>query len=305
LQARAAMTAEWAIGGPDRIPAAWAFVDSSSKGSFRVLWIGADDGRSFPAPGGDPQGVIDAGDATLRYGLTPRVGALAIDTARPFTGPGSDAMREALGEILSGTSIHGGALLAPFGVRYLVASDDQLNDAARARLDAQVDLDIVPAAGLAIWVNDAALPPAAVVKATAKTAQIVAAGQPSETQRLTTVPGVPLPQVQGGWSGPTGGGNLAVGSTEFDDAWTVPGRTGGGARGTGRARGGRAGQRRLGGVAVSARRRPRLDRDDRACRSGPRAGGGSADGTEHRRGVGAGHDRGPRRSRGAAAGRVG
>ena len=227
LQAVAAMTAEWAIGGPDRIPAAWAFVDSSSKGSFRVLWIGADDGRSFPAPGGDPQGVIDAGDATLRYGLTPRVGALAIDTARPFTGPGSDAMREALGEILSGTSIHGGALLAPFGVRYLVASDDQLNDAARTRLDAQVDLDIVPAAGLAIWVNDAALPPAAVVKATAKTAQIVAAGQPSETQRLTTVPGVPLPQVQGGWSGPTGGGNLAVVSTEFDDAWTVQGRTGG------------------------------------------------------------------------------
>src|SRR5207247_780968 len=49
LQAVAAMTAEWAIGGPDRIPAAWAVVDSSSKGSFRVLWIGPDDGRSFPA----------------------------------------------------------------------------------------------------------------------------------------------------------------------------------------------------------------------------------------------------------------
>ena len=226
LQAIAAMTAQWAIGGPDRIPAAWAFVDSSSKGSFRVLWVGADDGRSFPAPGGDPQGVVDAGEATLRYGITTRVGALAIDTARPLVGPGSDAMREALGEILSGTSIHGGALLAPFGVRYLVASDDQLTDAARAKLDAQVDLDVVPAAGLAIWLNDASLPPAAVLKANAKTADIVAAGQPAATQRLTAVPSVPLPQVEGGWSGATGGGNLAALSTEFDDAWAVQGRAG-------------------------------------------------------------------------------
>src|SRR6266581_3792416 len=214
LQAVAAMTAEWAIGGPDRIPAAWAVVDSSSKGSFRVLWIGPDDGRSFPAPGGDPQGVIEAGAATIAYGLTTRVGILATDTARPFVGPGSDAMREALGEILSGTSIHGGALLAPFGVRYLVASDDQLSEAARTSLDAQVDLDVVPAAGLAIWVNDASLPPAAVLKANAKTADIVAVGQPAATQRLTAVPSVPLPQVEGGWSGATGGGDLAALSTE-------------------------------------------------------------------------------------------
>jgi GT2 family glycosyltransferase len=226
LQAIAAMTAQWAIGGPDRIPAAWAFVDSSSKGSFRVLWVGADDGRSFPAPGGDPQGVVDAGEATLRYGITTRVGALAIDTARPLVGPGSDAMREALGEILSGTSIHGGALLAPFGVRYLVATDDQLTDAARAKLDAQVDLDVVPAAGLAIWLNDASFPPAAVLKANAKTADIVAAGQPAATQRLAAVPSVPLPQVEGGWSGATGGGNLATLSTEFDGAWAVQDRAG-------------------------------------------------------------------------------
>src|SRR5207249_3856466 len=132
-------------------------------------------------------GFRQVGTASLRYGLTPRVGALAIDTARPFTGPGSDAMREALGEILSGTSIHGGALLAPFGVRYLVASDDQLNDAARTRLDAQVDLDIVPAAGLAIWVNDTFLHPAAVLAANAKTANLLSAGQPAATQRLTAV----------------------------------------------------------------------------------------------------------------------
>jgi GT2 family glycosyltransferase len=225
LQAVAAMTAEWAIGGPDRIPAAWAVVDSSSKGSFRVLWIGPDDGRSFPAPGGDPQGVVEAGAATIRYGLTTRVGALATDTARPFVGPGSDAMREALGEILSGTSIHGGALLAPFGVRYLVASDDQLSAAARTSLDAQVDLDVLPAAGLAIWVNDTFLAPAAVVEANAKTANLVSAGQPAVTQRLTAVSGVPLPQAEGGWSGATGGGNLAVISTEFDHAWAVQGRT--------------------------------------------------------------------------------
>ena len=134
-------------------------------------------------------------------------------------------MREALGEILSGTSVHGGALLAPFGVRYLVASDDQLSDAARTSLDAQVDLDVVPAAGLAIWVNDTFLPPAAVLAANAKTANLLSAGQPAATQRLTAVPAVPLPPVEGGWSGATGGGNLAVLSTEFDDAWRVQGRT--------------------------------------------------------------------------------
>jgi GT2 family glycosyltransferase len=223
LQSVAAMTAEWAIGGPDRIPAAWAVVDSSSKGSFRVLWVGADDGRSFPAPGGDPQGVVEAGAATLRYGLTMRVGAVATDTARPLVGPGVDALREALGEILSGTTVHGGALLAPFGIRYLVANENEMSAESRARLDAQVDLDTVPQAGLAIWQNAVALPPASALRADARTARIVASDRPADIQRLIVAQATPLVQVEGGWSGPTGGGNLAVLSTEFDGSWTITG----------------------------------------------------------------------------------
>jgi GT2 family glycosyltransferase len=223
LQAVAALTAEWAIGGPDRIPAAWAVVDSASKGAFRVLWIGDDDGRSFPAPGGDPQGVVDAGPATLRYGLTMRVGTVAIDTARPLVGPGTDSMREALGEVLSGTTTHGGALLAPFGIRYLVAAEDQVGPQARAMLDAQVDLDAVPQAGLAIWRNAVALPPAGVLAADARTQRIVASDSPAELQRITATHASPLAQVEGGWSGPSGGGNLAVVSTESDGAWTLTG----------------------------------------------------------------------------------
>ncbi len=221
LQAVAAMTAEWAIGGPDRIPAAWAVVDSSSKGAFRVLWVGDDDGRSFPAPGGDPQGVVEAGPATLRYGLTTRVGAVAIDTARPLLGPGVDAMREALQEVLSGTTIHGGALLAPFGIRYVVANEDEMGVDARARLDAQVDLDAVPQAGLAIWQNDVALPPASVLQADPRTARIISSDLLRDIQHLTAAPASPLTQVEGGWSGPAADGNLALVSTEFDGSWTI------------------------------------------------------------------------------------
>jgi GT2 family glycosyltransferase len=223
LQSVAAMTAEWAIGGPDRIPAAWAVVDSASKGAFRVLWIGDDDGRSFPAPGGDPSGVVDAGPATLRYGLTGRGGTVAIDTGRPLAGPGTDALREALGEILSGTTLQGGALLAPFGIRYLVADDDQVSGEARARLDAQVDLDVVPQAGLSIWQNAVALAPASVLQADPRTMRIVASDRPEDLQQLTPPRSSPLAQVEGGWSGASGDGNLAVVSTEFDGSWTTSG----------------------------------------------------------------------------------
>jgi hypothetical protein len=62
-----------------------------------------------------------------------------------------------------------------------------------------------------------------VLKTNAKSVHLVLAGQPAATQRLTSVPAVPLSQVEGGWSGATGGGNLAVVSMEFDDAWTVQG----------------------------------------------------------------------------------
>ena len=70
-----------------------------------------------------------------------------------------------------------------------------------------------------------ALPPASVVVADAKIQRIVASDQPADLQRMTTANATPLTQVEGGWAGPSGGGNLAVVSTEFDGAWTMVGQT--------------------------------------------------------------------------------
>ena len=61
-------------GARKRLPPAWAVVSSSAKGEFRVIWLGADTGRAFVAPGGDPEGVVPNGASSLRFGLTGRDG---------------------------------------------------------------------------------------------------------------------------------------------------------------------------------------------------------------------------------------
>lgn len=224
LQGLVAALGDWAVGGAEREVASWeAIVDTPTTGPSRVLWVGADDGRSFPWPGGDPMGVVEAGDATVRYSLTDRRGALAIDTARPLAGPGADALTDTIGEILGGTTLHGGALLVPFGVRYVVARQGELPEATEAILDAQADLDLVPAADLVIYRNAQVLAPAAAVVADEEVGSIVASDDPTVIQRWHDVVSVPLLPVVGsaGWEGETGGGNLAIVSTEFDPAWGV------------------------------------------------------------------------------------
>jgi GT2 family glycosyltransferase len=222
LQAASAMFGDWAIGGPERIPAAWAVVDSAAKGDFRVLWIGADTNDPFPAPGGDPQRLAPAGAATLRYALTGQDGITALDTGRPLAGPGADALRRTLNEILSGTTEHGGALLAPFGVRFVVADEGDLPSVAAARLNDQLDLDLVPASGLRIYRNGVSLPPAAVEDVDAATIQRVLSGRAADVAALGAVSAVPMDQVQGGWNGPARSGLVAI-STEFSGAWTIEG----------------------------------------------------------------------------------
>ncbi len=222
LQASAAMVGGWAVGGPDQIPAAWAVVDSASKGDFRVLWIGADDAQPFPAPGGDPDAVVPAGDASLRYALTDRGGTTALDTARPLVGSGQVALQEALDEVLSGTSDHAGALLAPFGVRFVVAAEGQLPPLALDQLEEQVDLDLVPAAGLVIFRNAAQIPPAAVMDATAAQTKLILAGTPAATAALGHVKSAPMDPTEGGWNGPSRDGLVAL-STEYDGAWSLEG----------------------------------------------------------------------------------
>ena len=222
LQSAAAMVGGWAIGGPDEIPAAWAVVDSAAKGDFRVLWIGEDDGQRFPAPGGDAEGVVDAGAATLLYSITDRTGTSALDIGRPTVGPGIDRLRASMEEILSGTTDHGGALLASFGIRFLVADSEHLSQAAAAKLDAQVDLNLVPAAGLVIYRNASALPPAAVIEADEQALRTIRSAELSETSRLGNLQASPLDQVEGGWSGGQGSGPVFL-STEYRGAWQLEG----------------------------------------------------------------------------------
>jgi hypothetical protein len=223
LQAMAAMVGDWAIGGADKVPAAWSVLTASAKDSYNVVWLGSVNGQPFPAPGGDPTGVIEQGAATVTYGLTDRQGSLAIDTGLPLTGAGNPALRAALGEVLSGTTVHGGALLAPFGVGFVVVDQDELPEAARLALQAQVDLELVPSAGLLIWRNVAALPPASVLQADRATTEIVASADPDVIQRFEPVPTTPLASSEGGWDGAAGDGDLVVVATAFDGAWELSG----------------------------------------------------------------------------------
>jgi GT2 family glycosyltransferase len=221
LQAVAAASGVWAIGGPETIPPAWAVVDSAATGRFRVLWVGPDDGRPFPAPGGDPVDVTQAGPATLAWALTDREGIQAIDQGRPLAGPGADDLARSLQEILGGTTTNGGALLSPFSIRYVVGREDALPPAATARLDAQGDLDLIPASGLVIWRNAVALPPASVLAPDKEARRIIASSSLDARQRFLPADPRALEPTADGWEGDTGGGTLAIVTDEFDDAWTI------------------------------------------------------------------------------------
>lgn len=223
LQTVAVGTGEWAVGGADRIPPAWAVVDSASEGRFRVLWLGPDDGMPFPAPGGDADAVAAAGEATLVYGLTDREGIQAVDMGRPLAGPGADALERSLREILGGTTTHAGALLAPFGVRYVVGREDALPVAALERLGSQADLNLVPASGLVIWRNDAAVPPEGVLAVGDDDALVASFSSLSAIQRWGPVSSVPLAVTDEGFAGTTQGGTLVLLSLEFDGAWELAG----------------------------------------------------------------------------------
>jgi hypothetical protein len=224
LQALAAMAATWGIGGPDRIPPSWAVLSAATNGApYNVVWLADRDGQPFPAPGGDPAGVVTAGDATAAYALTDRTGTLAIDIGRPLTGGGVDPLQSTLREILSGTTVHGGALLAPFGVRFLVVPEDRLNAAATQAVHAQVDLEPVPSAGLSIWRNTAAIPPAAVLRADDETRAIARSDDPDAIQRLRAEVTGTLTATAGGWVGASGRGDLATVATAYDPSWELVG----------------------------------------------------------------------------------
>ncbi len=164
LQAGQALRGNWAV-GEDRIPPAYPVVQTANPGySFRVLWIGGIGGRAFPAPGGRPEGTVEAREASVRYAVTGRSGRSILSIALPATGPGYDYLVRSLRAVLAGDVRHGGALLAPLGVAFVVAGQGDLPEAAEERLDAQ--LDLLPArrvGGLVLYANARFLPVAGVL----------------------------------------------------------------------------------------------------------------------------------------------
>jgi GT2 family glycosyltransferase len=155
-QALQAAAGTWSVGGPNRAEPAYAIVGEA--GAYRVLWIGDRQGDTFPAPGGLPDGVVAAGSASVRFAIRDPSGASVLDTGRPSSGDGYSALKTALSQVLAGETHHGGALLAPFGIRFVVARSGDLPVAAFHRMAGQVDLNQVPTRGLTIFRNEKAAP---------------------------------------------------------------------------------------------------------------------------------------------------
>jgi hypothetical protein len=218
-QALQVTLAEWEV-RPNGLPPAWPVIDSSAPGEFRILWIGAPRGDRFPAPGGDPLGIVESGDASVRFTLTDRNGVSALDTGRPAFGAGYDVLRASLAELLAGGTSHAGAMLGPLGVRYVVAGEGDLPAEAAARLDAQVDLDLVPAGGLTIYRNAAELPTAFLASDERWTSS-------SEAEDLAEIAARPivgverLPPPDSGAVSPVEAAGEVVASDQYDSGWRI------------------------------------------------------------------------------------
>ena len=219
LQAGQAVRGGWAVGGPDTIQPAYALVRDGPQPVGRVLWIGRPYGAELPAPGGNPDGVADAGSASLRFAVNGRGGATALDTGRPPAGGGYAALGRVLSQVLSGQTQHGGALLAPFAIQYLVGGVGDVPAAATARLDQQVDLVRVPAGGLIVYRNAQSVPPA--LAAPSPWVRTAATGSALATSSLTSAGVVAL---QGGgevFHGSVPKGSLAMLSAQYDSRWRL------------------------------------------------------------------------------------
>jgi GT2 family glycosyltransferase len=214
-QALQVTLAEWEV-GPGELPPAWPVIESSQPGEFRVLWIGRPTGERFLAPGGDPIGLSEAGDSTVRFGLTDRNGVVALDTGRARSGPGYEELRAVLGELLAGDSQHVGALLGPLAIRFVVAEEGDLPAPVVERLDQQLDLDLVPTGGLTVYRNAAVLP-----VAFATTAAVPEDGDPAALELAPYEGSAELRRDGAGWAGTLEGEGTAVVADQFAAGWRV------------------------------------------------------------------------------------
>ena len=245
LQAAQAARGAWQIGGPDQLQPAYELVMDGPAPVGRVLWIGRRDGAQLPAPGGNPQGTADAGAASVRFAVGGRVGASALDTGRPAAGSGYAALSRTLAALLSGDTQHGGALLAPFGVQYLVGGVGDVPAATMARLAAQVDLVRVPAGGLVVFRNAQSIGLATAAPPTWSAA--ASADSPVSTAQLTAAGTLPLHGGGEVYRGSVPRGSFVMLSQQFDSRWSLTAR-GRPASGPGRAFGWADGWNRVGGA---------------------------------------------------------
>jgi GT2 family glycosyltransferase len=224
-----AALANWTI-GPNALPSAWPLV-SNEPGDFRILWLGGRSGDPFPAPGGDPSGVVEAGPATVRFAVTDRDGITALDIGRREEGAGYDYLRRTLTELLAGQTSHGGALLSPLGIRFIVAGQGDLPAAAAVRLDAQLDLNRTPAGGLVIYDNARVLPLAFVTSSP----PLADAAGGTDLEPIASLPppdATSIGPLPGGFGGTSPGGFGFI-SYQDEGGWRV--QTGGRTLGTERA----------------------------------------------------------------------
>jgi hypothetical protein len=210
--------AEWAVSA-NGLPPAWPIVSASAPGPFRIVWFGRPDGEPFPAPGGDPSAFLEAGDASLRLALTDRDGTSALDFGRAEHGRGYEALAGVLTELVDGQTRHAGQLLAPFGVRFLVAAEGDVPPTVFDRLEEQLDLYRVPAGGLVIYRNPRVLPVASVVEGD-EFAEAAESGDLADLARLPELSTTPLDREDDGWSGEVPAGTAFV-AEQFDEGWTA------------------------------------------------------------------------------------
>jgi hypothetical protein len=224
-QALQAARGAWHIGGADRISPAYAAIQPEGARGYRILWIGRPLGGAFPAPGGTPSGTAAAGAASLRFAVTAPAGASVYDVGRPLDGAGYDALARSISAIMRGPTRHGGALLAPFGIRYVVAGSADLPAPSLARLLQQLDMVGTSAAGLVVFQDTVAAPLNAVISDPAWRRAGVA-GTLESTAQLESPKAFPLRGSDGHFVVGPGVGSLPPGasvllSQEFDRHWRL------------------------------------------------------------------------------------
>jgi len=220
LQAVLAAKGDWSV-GRDRLPAAWTLVGDTGSNAFRVLFLGGLTGEPLVPPGGDPVNTLRAGGVSFRYALTDQIGATALDTGRDQRGHGYGALEQVIADLTTGSTDHAGALLAPFGIRYVVSAPGDLPPALEQGLARQVDIDRVPAMGLTIYRDREAWHQATATEQPELVKSSLA--DPSSASGLPPNEGRVLRPVNGGFEGAATGAGTALVADQFAGGWRVAG----------------------------------------------------------------------------------